>query len=47
MNSVCMMFVQTASDPETRYNALPDDDVGLYFEFDRRLVFLPWRLLRH
>ena len=41
------MFVQTVSDPRIRYDAVPDDDVGLHLEFGRRHVFLPWRLLRH
>ena len=39
------MPVQTASDPETRYDAVPDDDAGLHLESGRRHVF--WKLLWH
>ena len=31
--------VQTASDPGTRYDAVPEDDVGLHLVFGRRHVF--------
>ena len=34
-----LMSVQTASDSGTRYDAMPDDDVGLHLEFGRRHVF--------
>ena len=33
------MSVQTASDSGTRYDAMPDGNVGLHLEFDRRHVF--------
>ena len=36
-----LMSVQTASDSATRYDAMPDDNVGLHLEFGRCHVFLP------
>ena len=38
-----LMCVQTALDPGTNYDAVPDDNGGLHVEFGG----LPWRLLRH
>ena len=34
-----LMSVQTASDSGTRYDAVPDDNVGLHLEFGRHHVF--------
>ena len=42
-----LMSVQTASDSETCYDAVPYDDVGLHLQFGRRHVFLPYRMPRH
>ena len=36
-----LMSVQTASDSGIRYDAMPDDDVGLHLELGRHHVILP------